>query len=140
VNKTVGVQLAVYSLLLAGFSYLVYHLAPTITWPTLITGLAGGGLCLLWGVLAMLGSRRKALAILTLIPTSYVLLGQAISRWMGDDTVMSGRRLVALVTTLLVVLSVAMLMRIAYAGVFTSGPAPGKDTKPRLESQHAGKA
>lgn len=139
-NKTIGLQLIVYSLLLAGLSYLVYHLAPTITRPTLISGLVGGGLCLLWGVLAMLGSRRKALAVLTLIPTSYVLLGQAISRWMGDDLEMSGRWIVTLVTTLLVVLSVAMLMRIAYAGAFTPEPAQGKDTERRLESQHTGKA
>jgi hypothetical protein len=139
-NKTIGLQLTVYSLLLAGLSYLVYHLAPTLARPTLITGLAGGGLCLLWGVLAMLGSRRKVLALLTLIPISYVLLGHAISRWMGDEAEMSGRWIVTLVTTLLVVLSVAMVIRIAYAGAFTPEIAPGKDTERRRDSQNAGKA
>jgi hypothetical protein len=139
-NKTIGLQLAIYSLLLAGLSYLVYHLAPAITRPTLITGLVSGGLCLVWGVLAMLGSRRKALAILTLIPISYVLLGHAISRWSDHDANISGRLIVALVTTLLFVLSIAMLMRIAYAGAFTPKPVPGKDTERRVESQPVGKA
>ncbi|MCU0785509.1 MAG: hypothetical protein MUF81_15960 [Verrucomicrobia bacterium] len=139
-NKTIGLQLIVYSLLLAGLSYLVHHLAPTIARPTLITGLAGGGLCLLWGVLALLGSRRKALAILTLIPISYVVLGQAITNWMGRDVELSGQRVVAAITTLLFALSVGMLMRIAYAGAFTSEQAPGKDAERRLESQQLGKA
>jgi hypothetical protein len=94
----------------------------------------------LWGVLAMLGSRRKALALLTLIPISYVLLGHAINRWSDHDANMSGRLIVALVTTLLFVLSIAMLMRIAYAGAFTPKPVPGKDTERGLKSQNAGKA
>jgi hypothetical protein len=88
----------------------------------------------------MLGSRRKALAVLTLVPISYVLLGHAIGRWSDHDAEMSGRSIVALVTTLLVILSVAMLMRIAYAGAFTPEPAPGKDTDRGLKSQSAGKA
>jgi hypothetical protein len=49
-NKTLGLLLVVYSLLLAGLSYLVYHLAPGAAQPTLITGPAGGALCLVWGL------------------------------------------------------------------------------------------
>ena len=41
-NKTMGLQLIVYGVLLAGLSYLVHRLAPTMARPTLITGLVGG--------------------------------------------------------------------------------------------------
>jgi hypothetical protein len=62
-NKSVGVQLLVFGLILAGFSYLAHTLSPNFTRPTLVVGLAGGVLCLLWGVLALKGRRGKALPI-----------------------------------------------------------------------------
>lgn len=58
-NKTIGLQLAVFSLLLAGLSYVVYHLAPAVTRPTLIAGLVGGALCLVWAAMALAGKRGK---------------------------------------------------------------------------------
>jgi len=80
-NKNIGLQLVVYSLLLAGLSYLVHHLAPTIARPTLITGLGGGALCVIWGLRAIAGSRGKALPVLTLIPINYVMLSQTVLTW-----------------------------------------------------------
>jgi hypothetical protein len=41
-NKTIGLLLVIYSLLLAGLSYLVHHLAAGAARPTLIAGLVGG--------------------------------------------------------------------------------------------------
>ena len=52
-NKSLGVKLVVYSVLLAGLSCVVHQLAPAIAQPTLITGLVGGVLCLIWGLLAI---------------------------------------------------------------------------------------
>ena len=116
-NKTIGLQLAVYSLLLGGLSYLTYHLAPTLARPTLIAGLAGGAFCLLWSLRALAGRRGKALPILTLIPVNFILLSQTFFAWAGGPQEAAGRQSAAMVITLLFVLSMAMLMRVAYAGV-----------------------
>jgi hypothetical protein len=116
-NKTIGVQLLVYSLLLGGLSYLVHQLAPTLAQATLIAGLAGGALCLIWSLRAIAGSRGKALPILTLIPVTFVMLSQTVVAWTGGGQDVPGRGAAAGVITVLLVLSIAMLMRIAYAGV-----------------------
>jgi hypothetical protein len=127
-NKTIGLQLVVYSLLLAGLSYLTHHLAPALARPTLIAGLAGGALCLVWGLRAVAGSRGKALPILSLIPVNFVLLSQTVICWSGGGEGMQGRRTAAAVITLLFALSIGMLMRIAYAGVVFDGQ-PASPTK-----------
>lgn len=124
-NKTLGLLLIVYSLLLAGLSYLVYHLAPTIARPTLLTGGSGGVLCLVWGVRAVAGCRGKALPILTLIPVSFALLPQTFASWSGGSGETQAGGTVAVVTTLLLVLSVGMVVRIAWAGVVFDVPPPG---------------
>ncbi len=120
-NKSIGFQLIVYSLLLAGLSYLVHHLAPDLAQTTLVTGLVGGALCLVWGVRAAAGSESKALPILTLIPVSFVMLSQTVIVWTGGSEVVTGRRSAAVVLTVLLALSVGMLMRVAYAGLVFAG-------------------
>ena len=92
--------------------------------PTLIAGLAGGALSLIWGLRAIAGNPGKLLPGLTLLPISFVMLSQTILTWGGGGGDVPGRRLAATVITVLFVLSVAMLMRIAYAGVvFDEQPA-----------------
>jgi hypothetical protein len=123
-NKTLGLLLVVYSLLLAGLSCLVHHLAPGAARPALVTGLAGGALCLVWGVRALAGGGGKALPLLTLIPLSFALLPQAATSWSSGGGGLQAGRTVAVVTTLLLVLSVGMLVRIAWSGmVFDVPPA-----------------
>jgi hypothetical protein len=124
-NKTIGLLLVVYSLLVAGLSYLVYHLAPGVARPTLITGLVGGALCLVWGVRGLAGSGGKALPLLTLIPVSFVLLPQTFMSWSGGSAGFQGGRTVPVVTTLLLVLSMGMLLRIAWSGMVFDVPAGG---------------
>lgn len=138
-NKTLGLQLVVYSLLLAGLSYLVHHLAPTLALPTLMTGLAGGVLCLVWGFRAIAGSRGKALSILTLIPVNFVLLSQAVIGWSGGNQEVPGRPTAAAVITALFALSIAMLMRIAYAGVVLDGQPANPTTVGASKPQTTGK-
>jgi hypothetical protein len=116
-NKTIGLLLVGYSLLLAGLSYLVHHLAPEVARPTLIAGLVGGALCLVWGVRAATGSGGKALPILTLIPVNFALLTQTFMGWSGGSWGLQSGRTAAVVITLLLVLSMGMLLRIAWAGV-----------------------
>lgn len=128
-NKAIGFQLIVYSLLLAGLSYFTHQQAPALARPTLITGLVGGGLCLAWGLRAVAGRRDKALSLLTLIPISYVMLSQTVITWVGRRQEVPGRQQAAAGITVLLVLSLGMLMRIAYAGVALDGQraSPTKD-------------
>lgn len=127
-NKTIGFQLVVYSLLLAGLSYLTHHLAPALARPTLIAGLVGGVLCLVWGLRALAGGRGKALPILTLIPISFVMLSQTVITWGGGSQEVPGRQTAAALITLLLVLSIGTLMRIAYAGVALEGQVANPTT------------
>ena len=138
-NKKLGIELIVYGVLLAGLSYLVHHLAPTIARTTLITGLAGGALCLVWGVRVVMGGRGKALPILTLVPISYVLVSQAVMNWGGGTEEVPGQRMVAVVITVLCVFSVGMLMMIAYTGVTFYGQAPGPTNPQPGKPQRTGK-
>jgi hypothetical protein len=136
-NKSLGSELIVYGVLLAGLSCLAHHLAPAIARPTLIAGLAGGALCLVWGILAVLGKRGKALPVLTLIPVCYVLLSQAILALSGRNEGGLAGRMVPILISVLFVISLVMLMKIAYAGAAIDGkPAvlaeeqPGKPVAP----------
>ncbi len=137
-NKTIGLQLIVYGLLLGGLSYLTHHLAPSIARLTLITGLVGAALCFIWGLRAVLGKRGKALPLLTLAAITFVMLSQTVMTWGGGQEV-PGQRTAALVITVLFAFSIAMLVRIAYAGVVFDGqPAsPTKDV--RANAQPRGK-
>jgi len=138
-NKNLGSELIIYSILLAGLSYLTHHLAPTIARPTLVTGLVGGGLCLVWGILAVLGKRSKALPILTLIPISFVMLSQAVLTWGGGTQRVPGWQKATLTIVVLLAFSMGMLLKIAYAGATFAGqpPSPTKEqpAKPQTTSR-----
>jgi Ni/Fe-hydrogenase subunit HybB-like protein len=116
-TKIVGLQLLIYSVLLACLAFLAYFLAPSHTSPTLIAGLAGGGLCLLWGVRIFRGNHSKILPLFTLAPVCYVLLTQTVITWVGGKETTFPYYAAATVITVCFLLSFAMLMRIAYAGV-----------------------
>lgn len=120
-NRKIGLLLVVYGLLLAGLSYFAHHLAPQVALPTLIAGLAGGLLCLLWGIGALTGWKGKALPILTLIPVSFVLLTQTFTSWLGGGGFKAGPSAAGTIT-LLLLLSLGMLLRIAWSGVLFDMP------------------
>jgi len=73
-NKAVGVQMIVYSLLLAGLSYFINHLAPSLARSILIVGLAGAVVFLIASIRTLAGNRSKVLPLLTLIPVNLMLL------------------------------------------------------------------
>jgi hypothetical protein len=128
-NKAIGLQLIVYSLLLAGFSYFAYRLAPELAHATIVTALAGGGLCLVWGLGAVLGRQNMAPPILTLLPIIFVMFAQTILALGGGSQKVAPDRTVAAVTVLLLVLSIVMLGRIARVGLAAKGrsPSPTED-------------
>jgi hypothetical protein len=138
-NKTIGLLLVVYSLLLAVFSYLVYHLAPGVARPTLIAGLVGGALCLVWGLRALAGSGGKALPLLTLIPVNFALLPQAFMSWAGRSGGEAGGPKVAVLITLMLVFSLVMLLRIAWSGMLFDVPAVGGTKDAGAKAQATGK-
>lgn len=138
-NKTIGLLLVVYGLLLGGLSYLVHHLAPTIARPTLITGLAGGALCLAWGVRGALGKGGKALSILTLIPICYVLLGQTIMVPTSQELSVPGERAAVGVIALLFFLSLGIVVRIAWSGMVFGVPAEGPRKEEGVKGAATGK-
>jgi hypothetical protein len=131
-NKSLGSELMIYAVLLAGLGGLVHYLAPAIARPTLVTGLIGGALCLVWGLRAIWRRRGKALVILTLIPVSYVLLSQTVLTWSGRGEADLESRIVPILISIMFMISVAMLIMIAYAGAAVDGrPAGGRDRNPR---------
>jgi hypothetical protein len=136
-NRSLGIQLVVYSLLLVGLGFSVQHLAPALARPTLLACLIGGALCLLWGLRAVAGSPGKALPILTLIPVCFVLLSQAVLNWSGSEEI-TGRRAAAAVMTFLLLMSLGMLMRIAYTGLAACGPGTSPSNAGTAVSETAG--
>lgn len=135
-NKAVGVQVVVYSLLLAGLSWYINHLAPSLARPILIMGLAGAGICLIVGIRTLAGNRSKALALLTLIPVNLMLLAHTVSMWEGGKPGMPEGRTLAVIVSLLFVVSFAMLVRIAYAGVVFQVPPTGS-TPPSADTRRS---
>jgi hypothetical protein len=141
-DKTIGLQLVGYSLLLAGLSCFVQHLAPALARLVIISGLAGGALCLVWGFRATTGNRGKALPLLTLVIISFVMLSQTVLTW-GDATKqVPGQTVASVVITVLFVLSMAMLMRVAYAGVVFDGQDanPPKGGQPPTSGKQAARS
>lgn len=114
-NKTLGVQLAGYGVLLIGVVVLAFMYLQEHGKPALIAGAIGGVLCLASSARVIFaGSRSKVLPILTLVAVCYVLLGQVIHAWADVPEA----RLGAVLVTFAFLATVAMIMRIAYAGVF----------------------
>ncbi|MBI3850528.1 MAG: hypothetical protein HY298_09710 [Verrucomicrobia bacterium] len=117
---------------LIALALLTHRVAPEMARVTLITGLAGGGFCALWGVFGLLGHRRRVGAVLTLIPVSLVLLTQAVSGWMERGAGKSESLFAPSLMTVMLVTSVGVLTYVLHAGenspdthgAKTSGPQP----------------
>jgi hypothetical protein len=129
-NKSLGFELVVFSVLLAGLSYLTHHLAPAIARPVLIAGMAGGALSLVWGLLALFGKCGKVLPVLTLLPVCYVMLWQTVVAWIGRTAAGPDNRFVPVTITVALALAVVMLLNIIHAGVTPDGKplAPVKES------------
>ncbi len=124
-NKTLGLQLVVYSALLGVLSFVAYRLNPSQGSLTVVAGLVAAGLCLVGGIRGWLGKGGKTLPVLAMGPITFVLLAQAVMAWSPGGDVASGDRAAAGVWSLLFLLSFAMLLRTAYAGVVFE-PQPGR--------------
>lgn len=117
--------LIAYGIVVAGLAAIVGQTAPDLGRTTLIAGLVVGALSVLWGIWILAGMRNKALPILTLVAGTFVFLSQAVMVWMPEATV-KPPRLMAVLITLMLLLSLGTLMRLAYTATFSSGPSPDK--------------
>ena len=119
-----SIYVIAYGGLLIVLGLLTHRTAPEIAKPTLMTASAGGALCVLWGVLGLLGRRWKVGFILTVAITSFLLLSQAVTSWMGHDS-KPGGVLAASLMTLMLVVSVGLLMYLLHTDEPSSEPAVG---------------
>jgi uncharacterized YccA/Bax inhibitor family protein len=108
-KKMAGIVMA-YGVVLATLGFVIQQVAPALAQVSFVTGLAGGGLCMVWGLVALAGHKRRVGAILTLIALILVMLGQVIPAWSSVGGETSGSLAASLVLTFIVLLTVGMLM------------------------------
>ena len=102
--------LIAYGVVLAGLGFLLHQTAPVFGKVTFIAGLAGGGLCLLWGIAALAGLKGRSWSVLTAITVALVMLSQTVSAWMGSGSEDAGVLTVRLLVTAMMILSMGMIM------------------------------
>ena len=98
--------LLAYGVTLGILGFLVQQSAPTFARIAFFTGIAGAGLSVLWGIVALTGYKRRSWAILTVIAVATVFMTQAVQAWLGASTSLSGR----LVLTLMFLMTMCMLL------------------------------
>lgn len=79
--------------------------------------LLGGGFSLLWAVFGFLGKPQRGWAILTLSATAFTMISQAVTNWLPTDGSVAGTRTLAILATVMVVVTVGTLMAVAHVGV-----------------------
>lgn len=115
-NSKMALYVLTHGVGLIALALLVHRTAPETTHVTQFAGLAAGGLCALWGVLGLLGLRRRVGVVLTLIPTCLVLLTQAVNGWMGSGSGKSESLLASALVTVMFVASLGVLAYVLHAG------------------------
>jgi len=115
-NVVLSLDLILYGLILAGLSVLAHCLAPDLVHTTLITGVAGGVLTSLWGVLGLRGFRRRVLPTVTLGVLAVVLLAQTVNAWSAMKTGVPAAKPVAVILTVLAVFAIGQLVNLVQAG------------------------
>jgi len=115
-NRPLAFEFILYGLFLAGVSLAVQHKAPDFGQVTLVTGIAGGALSILWGVLVLCGYRRRWWMTLALAAVTLALLSQSVTAWMAPvrDGDASPMRMVAVWVTVLLVFSFSLLMNVIH--------------------------
>jgi len=113
-NRTLGFEFVIYGVLLSGLGFLTYRAAPELANVTLITGIGGGVLSLLWGVLALRGYKRRWWAVLTLAAITAIVLSQLVMTWGAQGVEPSKARLAAVAMFVMMVFSFGLLMNLLH--------------------------
>jgi peptidoglycan/LPS O-acetylase OafA/YrhL len=108
-SKKMASIIMAYGGVLAALGFVVRSLAPELANIPFLIGLVGGGLCLLFGLVALIGLQRRVWTILTLVIIALTDLGQVVPAWMSLSE-KPGTLAGALLLTLMLLLTVGMLM------------------------------
>jgi peptidoglycan/LPS O-acetylase OafA/YrhL len=113
-SRKMAVSIAVYGVVLAALGVLVQQTAPAFAKTTFLAATAGGGLCVLWGIVAFAGHQRRTWVVLTMIAVAVMLLSQVVQAWLGSVETqpagLSGR----FVPPVMLVMTVGMLMYVLH--------------------------
>lgn len=99
-----------YGVGLAGLSYGIKTVAPELAKIPFIVGLSGAGMCMFWGLAALLGHQRRIGALLTLVAIALTVLSPTLRVWMDASGTVGGR----LLLTLVLALTVGMIMYVMH--------------------------
>lgn len=113
-SKRMASVIAIYGIVLAALSLFIQQTAPAFTHVVFVTGLAGGGLCVLWGIVAFAGHKRRVWAVLTMIAVAVVMLSQVVHAWSVSTDATSMSLLGRLVLTLMFLMTIGMLMYVLH--------------------------
>lgn len=115
-------SLTLYAPLAALLGWLVHSWVPWMVQKSFYAGLVGGGLCLVWAVLAWLGHRVRAGAVLTLMVMGFLFLADTVQMWQER-----GACKMSAVLTLLTGLTVLLLTALVhnFGGRHPDEPPPG---------------
>jgi len=102
--------------MLGALGVLAHQLTPDSGYAILITGLAGGILAVLCGVLGLRGSRRRIWPIATLIGVDIGLLVQAVNIWLAIKGGAESLQPTAMILTVLLVCGIAQLINFVRVG------------------------
>jgi hypothetical protein len=110
-SKKMASVIVIYGVVLAALSLFIQQATPAFAQVVFVSGLAGGGLCVLWGIIAFAGHKRRAWAVLTMAEVGFAVLTQVVPAWIdGSSTSLSGR----LVLTFMLLMTVGMLMYVLH--------------------------
>jgi hypothetical protein len=125
-----------YGLLLAVLGLAVRAVTPEKGTSAFIVGITGGGLCLLCGIAAWTGHRRRIWTVLTGMAVALILLTQTVQAWFPSAD-KSGSVAGAWLLTFMLLLTVGLLMY-ALLGErpqeYYSQETPRRDNAPSRES------
>lgn len=113
-SKKMASVIAAYGVVLAALGLIIQQIAPALAQVVPLTGMAGGGLCVLWGIVAFAGHKRRAWALLTMVAVAVVMLIQGVHAWSVSADATSMSLMGRLVLTIMFLMTVGMLMYVVH--------------------------
>jgi len=112
-DKNQSFDLLVYGLMVVGLNLATHRIAPGFAGASLPLLVAVGALIMLMGVLGLLGFRRRAWPIVTLIMAAGLLLVQAAKAWFAVKSGVDGMKPAAVILSLLLFFAFMQLVTFA---------------------------
>jgi hypothetical protein len=116
-KKLVPSVLFSHGLLSMLLGFLALQMVPDLGRISAMVCLLGGGFSLLWAVFGFVGKPQRGWAMLTLSSTAFVMISQAVMSWLPAGDPGAGTRGLAILATVMVVVTVGTLMAVAHIGV-----------------------